>query len=122
MGPTYGVDGGMCPPFQGKPWTNGEDPARPLWAMCAKGVKTGATLGIPVTTPLEVPTTFVEVGGQTTQLDGFKGVVGMFSLGESTRGGGTPSAGVTKVEVEELSSALDISLPIGTPTTGELEG
>ena len=30
VGPTYGADGGMCPPFQWKPWTNEEDPTGPL--------------------------------------------------------------------------------------------
>ena len=99
VGPTYGVDGGMCPPFQGKTWTNEEDPNGPLWAVCAKEVETGGTVGIPVTTPLEVPTTIVEFGGRTTRLSGVQGVVGMFSLGAPTGGGSTPSAG-------------------GTPTTG----
>ena len=122
MVPTYGVDGGMCPPFQGKPWTNGEDPARPLWAMCAKGVKTGATLGIPVTTPPEVPTTFVEDGGRTRRLVGVKGVVGMFSLGAPTGGGGTPSTVAAKVEIKELSPTVDIILPTGTPITGGSKG
>ena len=75
----------MCPPFQGKPWTNEEDPTRPLWALCAKEVETGGTLWIPVTTPLEVPTAFVEAGGRTTRLAGVKGVVGMFALGAPTR-------------------------------------
>ena len=83
MGPTYGVDGGMCPPFHGKPWMNEEDPTEPLWAVCAKEVETEGTLGIPVTTPQEVPTTFVEVSGRTTRLVRFKGVVGMFALGHS---------------------------------------
>ena len=59
--------------------------------MCAKEVETGGTLGIPVTTPPKVPTTFVEAGGRTTRLVGVKGVVGMFALGEPTGGGGTPS-------------------------------
>ena len=59
-----------------------------------------------MTTPPEVPTTFVEVGGRTTQLDGAKGVGGMFALGEPTGGGGTPSARAAEVEVEELSPAL----------------
>ena len=89
--------------------------------MQKRGEAEGA-LGIPVTTPPEVPTTFVEAGGQTTRLAGVKGVVGMFYLGEPTRGGGTPSAGATEVEVEEISPPLDISLPTGTPITGELKG
>ena len=111
VGPTYGVDGGMCPPFQGKPWTNEEDPTGPLWAVCVKEVEAGDTLGIPVTTPPEVPTTFVEAGGQTTRIDGVKGVVGMFSLRAPTGGGGTPLARAIEVEVEGLSPALDISFP-----------
>ena len=69
-----------------------------------------------MTTPPEVPTIFVEAGGQTTQLAGFKGVVGMFSLGAPTGGGGTPSSKAAEGEVEELSPTLDISLPTGTPT------
>ena len=68
--------------------------------MCAKEVETTGTLGIPVTTPLEVPTMFVEAGGWTTQLAGVNGVVGILVLGAPTRGGGTPSAGLTEVEVE----------------------
>ena len=43
--PTYGVDGGMCPPFQGNPWTKAEDPVRPLWVVCAKDVGIVGTLG-----------------------------------------------------------------------------
>ena len=75
-----------------------------------------------MTTPPEVPTTFVEASGRTTRLARVKGVVGMFSLGAPTRGGGTPSTGAAEVEVEGLYPALDISLPIGTPITGELKG
>ena len=66
--------------------------------MCVKEVEIGGTLGIPVTTPTEVTTTFVEARGRTTRLAGVKGVVGMFSLGVPTRGGGTPSARVAEVE------------------------
>ena len=58
--------------------------------MCAKEGEAEGTLGIPMTTPPEVPTTFVQFGGRTTRLAGVKGVVGMFSLGEPTGGGGTP--------------------------------
>ena len=74
----------MCPPIHGKPWTNEEDPTGPLWAMCAKEVEIECRLGIPMTTPPEVPTTFVEAGGRTTRLAGVKGVVGMFCLGAPT--------------------------------------
>ena len=90
--------------------------------MYAKEGEAEGTLGIPLTTPPEVPTTFVEVGGRTTRLAGVKGVVGMFSLGVTTEGGGTPSTGVTEVEVEGLSLALDISMPTKTPIIGELKG
>ena len=79
--------------------------------MCAKEVETKGTLGIPMTTPPEVPTTFVEASGRTTRLAGVKGVVGMFTLGEPTGEGHTPSARATEEEVEILSPALDISLP-----------
>ena len=76
--------------------------------MCAKEVETEGTLGILLTTPLEVPTTFFEASGQTTGLAGVKGVVGMFALGAPTGGGGTPSTRAAEVEVEGLSPALDI--------------
>ena len=46
----------------------------------------------------------------------------MFSLGAPTGRGGTPSARVVEVEVVELSRVIDISLPKGTPITGELKG
>ena len=52
----YGVDGDICPPFQGNPWTKAEDPIGPLWAVCVKEVGTVGTLGILVTIPLEAPT------------------------------------------------------------------
>ena len=32
----YGLDGGMCPPFQGNPWTNAEDPTGPFWVVYGK--------------------------------------------------------------------------------------
>ena len=79
-------------------------------------------LGIPVTTPPEVPTTFVEAGGRTTRLAGVNGVVGMFALGAPTGGGGTPSSGVAEVEIKELSPTVDIILPIGTPIMGGSKG
>ena len=90
--------------------------------MCVKEVEAEGTLGIPVTTPPEVPTTFMEADGWTTRLAGVKGVVGILVLGAPTGGGGTPSTGAAEVEVEGLSPALDISLPTGTPIKGELKG
>ena len=62
-GPTYGMDGGMCPPFQGNPWTKSEDPIGPLWAVCVKEVGTVGTLGIPVIIPPKSPTRLVGSGG-----------------------------------------------------------
>ena len=55
--------GGMCPPFQGNPWTKAEDPVGPLWAVCVKEVGTIGTLGVLVTIPPEAPTRLVETGG-----------------------------------------------------------
>jgi len=55
VGPTYGVDGVLCPPFQGNPWTKTEDLIGPLWAVCAKEVGTIGTLGILVAIPPEAP-------------------------------------------------------------------
>ena len=49
--------------------------------MCEKEVEAEGTLGIPVTTPPEVPTKFVEAGGWTTWLVGVKGIVGILVLG-----------------------------------------
>ena len=40
----------------------------------------------------------------------------------SNLGGGTPSAAIDEMGLEGLSLALDISLLIGTPITGELKG
>ena len=57
-GPTYGVDGGICPPFQGNRWTKVEDPTKPLWAMCAKEEGTVGILGMPVTISPEIPAKF----------------------------------------------------------------
>ena len=90
--------------------------------MCAKEGEAKGTLVIPMTTPLEVPSTFVEAKGLTTRLDGVKGVAGIFFLGVPTRGGGTPSARIVEMRVEGLSHALDISLLTGTPIIGELKG
>ena len=59
----YGVDGGMCPPFQGNPWTKAEDPIEPLQEVCMKEVGTIGTLGIPMTIPLEAPARLVGAGG-----------------------------------------------------------
>ena len=58
----YRVDGGICPPFQGNPWTKAEDPIGPLWAVCVKEVGTVGTLGIPVTIQLEAPVRLVGTG------------------------------------------------------------
>ena len=63
VGPTYGVDGGMCPLFQGIPWTKFEDPVGPLWAVCVEEVGTVGTLGILVTIPLEEHARLVGAGG-----------------------------------------------------------
>ena len=63
VGPTYGVDGGMCPPFQGNPWTKVEDPIGPLWAVCVKEVGTIRTLGILVTIPPKAPARLVGASG-----------------------------------------------------------
>ena len=103
VGPTYGVDGGMYPPFQRNPWKKAEDPIGPLWALCAKEVGIVCTLGIPVTIPPEALAKFVGTGGQTTLLARVNGVVGILVLGAPTRGGGTPLAGAAEVEVEDFS-------------------
>ena len=63
VGPTYGVDGGMCTLFQGKPSKKFEDPIGPLWAVCAKEVGTVGTLGIPMTIPLEAPARLMGASG-----------------------------------------------------------
>ena len=63
VGPTYGVDGGMCPPFQGNPWTKAKDPVGPLWVVCAKEVGIVGTLGIPVTLPPEAPARLMGANG-----------------------------------------------------------
>ena len=55
VGPMYGVDGGMCPPFQGNPWTKVEDPTGPLWVVYVKEEGTVGILGIPVTVSPEAP-------------------------------------------------------------------
>ena len=54
-GPTYGLDGGMCPPFQGNPWTNAEDPTRPPWVVYGKEEGMVGILGILETMLPEVP-------------------------------------------------------------------
>ena len=79
-------------------------------------------LGIPVTTPLEEPTTFKGVGGSTARLLGDKGVVGAFDLRVPTGGGGTPPAKTAKVGVEIPSLELAITLLTGTPITSEPKG
>ena len=63
-------------------------------------------LRIPVTTPLDGPTTFEGVIGWTTRLLGDKGAVGAFGLGVPTGGGGTPPAKTAKVGVEIPSPEL----------------
>ena len=63
VGPMYGVDGGMCSPFQGNPWTKSKDPIGPLYAVCLKEVGTIGTLGIPVTIPPEAPSRLVGASG-----------------------------------------------------------
>ena len=55
----YGVDGGICPPFQGNPWKKAEDPTRLLWVVCAKEEGIVGILGIPITMPPEEPTRIV---------------------------------------------------------------
>ena len=56
-------------------------------------------LGIPVTTPLEVSTTWEGAGGWTTQLLGDKGAVDALGIGVPTEGGGTPLANMAEVGV-----------------------
>ena len=46
----------------------------------------------------------------------------MLDLGEPTRGGRTPSVGMAEVKMKELSPALEIILPTGTPITGGSKG
>ena len=90
--------------------------------MCAKEVGTIGTLGIPVTIPPEAPARLVGAGGRTTQLAGVNGIVGILVLREPTGRGSTPSSGAAEVEVKELSPAVDIILPTGTPIMGGLKG
>ena len=59
----YGVDGGICPPFQGITWTKAKDPTRPLWAVCVKEEGTVGILGMPVTMPPEAPARLVGTDG-----------------------------------------------------------
>ena len=70
----------------------------------------------------EAPTRLVGTDGWTTQLAGVNGVVGMLDLGALTRGGSTPSTGRVEVNTKGLSSAEDMTLPTGTPSTGESKG
>ena len=51
----YGVDGGMCPPFQGNPWMKAEDPTGPLWVVYGKEEGIVGILGIPLTMSSEAP-------------------------------------------------------------------
>ena len=114
--------GECAPSFQGNPWTKAEDPVGPFWAVCAKEVGTIGTLGTPVTIPPEAPARLGGTDGWTTRLVGVNGVVGMLDLGVLTRGGSTPSAGMAEVKMKEISPALDIILPIGTPITSGSKG
>ena len=86
------MDGGICPPFQGNPWTKAEDPTGLLWAVCAKEEGIIGILGIPVTMSPEAPARLVGTGGWTTWLAGVNGIVGMLDLGAFIGGGSTPSA------------------------------
>ena len=54
----YGLDGGMCPPFQGNPWKKVEDPTGPLWVVYVKEEGTIGILGILVIISPEVPAKF----------------------------------------------------------------
>ena len=62
-GPTYGVNGVICPPFQGNPWTKSEDPTRPLWTVCAKEEGTVGILGILVSMSPEAPPSLMGIRG-----------------------------------------------------------
>ena len=79
-------------------------------------------LGIPVTILLEEPAKLVGASGWTTRLARVNGVVGILVLGVPTEGGSTPSARADEVEVKEISPAVDIILPKGTPIMGGLKG
>ena len=85
-------------------------------------VGTVGTLGIPVTIPPEAPIRLGGNNGWTTRIARVNGVVGMLDLGVLTRGGSTPSTEMVEVKMKELSAALDIILPIGTPITGGSKG
>ena len=112
----------MCPPFHGKPWTNEEDPLGLLRAVCMKEGESKGELGVPVTILLSGSTTLERVGGWTSLLLGDKGAVNAFGLEVPTEGGGTPRAKMVVVGVEIPSLELDITLLIGTPIRGELNG
>ena len=103
---------------QGNPWTKAEDPVGPLWAVCTKEVGTIGTLGIPMTIPPEALGRLGGTGGWTTRLTGVDSVVGMPDLGVLIEGGSTPSSAMAEVKMKELSPALDIIPPIGTPMMG----
>ena len=76
------------------------------------------TLGIPMTTALEGPTTFEEFGGWTTRLLGDKGAVSAFGIGVPTGGGGTPPTKAPEVGVEITSPELAITILTRTPIRG----
>ena len=110
------------PPFQGNPRMKSEDPTGPLWAVYVKEEGTVGIIGIPVTMSPEAPTRIMGTGGWTTQLVGVNGIIGILDLGELTGGGSTPSAETDEVKTKEISPAVDIILPTGTPKTGESKG
>ena len=94
----YGVDGGICPPFQGNPWTKAENPIGPLWVVCVKEEGIVGILGIPVTMSPKGPAGLVGTAGWTTRIARVNGVVGMLDLGALTGGGTTPSARMVEVK------------------------
>ena len=96
----YGVDGGICPPFQGNPWMKTEDPVKPLWAVCVKEEGRVGILGIPITMSPEAPARLVGIGSWTTWLTGVKGIVGMLDVGALIGGGSTPSVGKAEVKAK----------------------
>ena len=57
----------MCPPYHGKPWTNEVELLGPLQELWNNEEEVRGTLGIPMTTMLDGPTTFKGVSGLTTQ-------------------------------------------------------
>ena len=109
---------GYVTPIPRNPWTKAEDLVGPLWVVCSKEVGTVGTLGILVTIPLEAPARLGGTKGWTTWLARVNGIIGMLDLGLLTGGGRIPSAGMAEVKMKEISHALDIILPAGTPIMG----